>query len=89
MKTPQSFKIIGFPNDPLQDQHGLWFDKVADPDDWRNPIEAIILASEYKEVNDAVVFFTGTSLAIKKQFMHGNKKYFHVSSEGYRLGPCG
>jgi Tfp pilus assembly PilM family ATPase len=44
------------------------FDKVANPDNWKDEIEATIPASDFDIVNSAVIFFTGGGLESVKQF---------------------
>ncbi len=61
------------------------FDTVADPSDWRAPIEAFVDAPAYARIAAAVEFFTATKLS---WVMLPNGR-FAVTSIGYRNGPAG
>lgn len=64
------------------------FDWVADKNDWRAPIDAVIDPSDdrLQFLLIAVRFFTGTEL---KFHGVGEPGKVRVTADGYRNGPCG
>ena len=71
----------------LQPERRRVFDLVADPADWKAPIDAFIKYAwniSPEAVNDAIVHFTATEASFIHE-THG----FHVKAEGYRKGPAG
>jgi hypothetical protein len=63
------------------------FARVRNARDWKAPIRAVITAAEWPAVQQAVLWFTGTtpiSLAAP-----GDANRLLVSAPGYRLGPAG
>ena len=67
------------------------FDEVADPNDWRAEINAVIPISCFDEYNEAVEIYTGTSLVIGEGFDLKTQlePMVEVRAIGYRDGPCG
>lgn len=61
------------------------FDKVKNPDHWKNPCRGLILEAEVPIVELAVMFFTGTKLRVVAQDGEGNVS---VEADGYWGGPC-
>jgi hypothetical protein len=71
----------------LQPEREQLFKLVADPDDWKAPINAFIKYAwniTPEQMNDAIVHFTATEAAFTHE-THG----YHVTAVGYRKGPCG
>ncbi len=71
------------------------FDLVANPSDWRGPIDVAIDAGVFvalnttdAEVADAVEFMTGTRPSFDCGWRHG-RPIVRVRAIGYRAGPCG
>ena len=62
------------------------FNLVVDPDDWRNPIDAVIDLNDFCDVGDAVIFYTSTELEIAEHLPDGKCR---VTAVGYRNGPSG
>ena len=74
------------------------FDKVCDPDDWKDTVVGFIKPEEFDVVNEAVIFYTGTTL---EQLPNDQVTEFFdspdrvpdgmilVYADGYRMGPCG
>lgn len=61
------------------------FDKVCDPNDWKNPIKTVISLNENREIiREAIIYFTGTI-----PIFVTNGKEINVSALGYRMGLCG
>lgn len=68
------------------------FDKVADPNDWKAPIDTTVTFADMREgaaIKAAVVFYTGTEATLKLLASHGEGYTVHVGAVGYRMGPCG
>ena len=67
--------------------HGA-FRLVADKNDWRAPIDAVVHADlaefDGEVIARAVQFFTGTDAAVVE-----TDAGLHVRAIGYRAGPCG
>lgn len=64
------------------------FKLVADPADWKAPIEAFIKYGwniSFDQLNDAIMHFTGTEIYYLQHEIHG----YTVKAVGYRNGPCG
>jgi hypothetical protein len=70
---------------PLGEQHELAFRLVADPDDWKKPIDAIVPANRLTDVVKAIQFYTATETTVSV-LADGQ---FRVKSIGYRMGPAG
>lgn len=62
------------------------FDLVADPDDWRNSIDAVIDVNDFCDIDDAVIFYTSTELELVEHLPNGKCR---VTAVGYRSGPAG
>jgi hypothetical protein len=62
------------------------FDAVADPDDWKAPIEATIHQSMLDVTAKAIWFFTGTSCRERVRWNDGRVA---IEATGYRMGPAG
>lgn len=71
------------------------FDRVADPDDWRAPINAIVPEEELPVTLAAIEFFTATKGKAEPSKWEvvppeGEvKKCVRVTAAGYRNGPAG
>ena len=68
------------------------FDKVADPKDWRAPINTTTTFDDIREgskIKAAVEFFTGTTATLRLLASHDMGWTVHVKAVGYRNGPCG
>lgn len=63
------------------------FDKVANPDDWKDSICAMVPAEVLDLVCAAIEFFTSTVPSVIVVDFACNK--FVVVAAGYRLGPAG
>lgn len=61
------------------------FDAVADPADWRNPIDAMIPAGHRDVTAAAIDFYTATPAS----FADVDGDFFNVTAVGYRNGPAG
>jgi len=61
------------------------FEQVEDPEDWRGPISSLVEVADLDLVMTAISYFTGTE-AVVEGFSDELRR---VTSEGYRLGPCG
>ena len=59
------------------------FHEVADPDNWKEAIQATIPASDFDIVNSAVIFFTGGGLEIVKEMERGGEIFYDVFGHGY------
>jgi hypothetical protein len=58
------------------------FDVLTDGmDNWKMPIDTVILANELNDMRDACEFFTGSELFVVEQVE--NKPMFRVKAEGY------
>lgn len=66
--------------------HAAAFALVADPDDWRKPIDAIIPTDRLTDVIKAIHYFTAVTEATVTVQPDGR---FRVKSIGYRMGPAG
>lgn len=64
------------------------FNAVADPDDWRGPIRALIPASGHGAVDAAVEFFTATRIRVTDGPELGTGRIL-IEADGYRAGPAG
>ncbi len=62
------------------------FNLVADPKDWRNPIDAVIDRDDFCDIEDAVLFYTSAGLKIVESLPGGK---IRVTGVGYRNGPAG
>lgn len=69
------------------------FDMVANPDDWRAPIDAHVTTTDIRDgstIKAAVAFFTGTEATIRLESDVDQETFeLHVTALGYRMGPCG
>ena len=69
------------------------FEKVADPNDWKGPIEAIIRGEEIPLVAAAIEFFTATPATVAVGNMNLSEGLgfipYVVTADGYRAGPAG
>lgn len=64
------------------------FDRVANSNDWRAPIDAVVVVlddAELEDIRDAVEFFTATQATIT--LVDG--RTYRVQADGYRRGPAG
>lgn len=61
------------------------FDAVANPDDWRAPIDAIVEAVDLNDTIQAVIHYTASTPIIVDD---GPGKY-RLYAQGYRAGPAG
>ena len=52
-----------------------------DMDNWKMPIDTVILVNELNDMRDACAFFTGSELYVVEQIE--NKPMFRVKAEGY------
>jgi hypothetical protein len=69
----------------LQPIREFWFAKVANPKDWKAPIDGYVPAkADLDAVTDAVVHFTGTVPTFTM-----TRFGWKVEAIGYRAGPCG
>lgn len=58
------------------------FDVLTDGmDNWKMPIDTVILAKELNDMRDACAWFTGSELYVVEQIE--NKPMFRVKAEGY------
>lgn len=65
------------------------FDKVCDPDDWKNPIAVTVLGEFVNVTVAAIEFMTATVPSVTMlQSGDGSIRYL-IESEGYRMGPAG
>lgn len=91
-----SLEICSHCDEPVDSATGICrgvlkstFDRLADPDDWRGPIDATIEAEFRREVEAAVIFYTATVPTFEPAGTRGKVKLVRVRSEGYRMGPAG
>jgi hypothetical protein len=61
------------------------FDQVANPDDWRDVIDAEIVTDDHELICEAITHFTSTS----PKYYNVRDNVWRFYSEGYRLGPAG
>ena len=84
-KTFVARLLDGYTEQQLSDA----FDRVANRDDWKAPIDCITVADEVVGREDlirkAVVFYTATEPAI----VVCGSGYAHIQADGYRAGPAG
>ena len=62
------------------------FDKVKNPNHWKDPIDAVIDESERDLVSEAIPYFTATPAFFSEGVVKGT---LNVTAEGYRAGPAG
>lgn len=62
------------------------FNKVKNPVDWKDRINAVIDESDRAIVHQAVIHFTATRAVFTKARGKGKLR---VKAVGYRMGPCG
>ena len=65
------------------------FDRVADANDWRAPIDYIIEAELRSEVEAAVIHYTATVPTFTDVQPHNGVRMVRVQAVGYRAGPAG
>ena len=68
------------------------FELVADPTDWRAPIDKVITMPDViygATIKAAVEFFTATPARIKLLSINCGKPSVRIQSIGYRAGPAG
>tara|TARA_Y100000310_G_C20549394_1_gene747263 strand:+ start:202 stop:441 length:240 start_codon:yes stop_codon:yes gene_type:complete len=68
------------------------FDRVQDPSDWRNAIDAFVTVDWLKVTEEAIIHFTGTVPTVTRIPGADNQLYmtrYRLQSVGYRMGPCG
>ena len=72
---------------PIEDLKKV-FDKICNPDDWKDEINALIPAELYEIAAEAVEFYTTTSLKVigGPELLTGR---ILVHAIGYRMGPAG
>jgi hypothetical protein len=65
----------------------IYFNMVANKDNWKNPIDARLALSSRGRmlVKEAVVFFTGSVPTFKKIGMGYIEPVYHVRAAGYYL----
>jgi hypothetical protein len=71
----------------VHDDATALFDTVADPLNWKGPIDALVWLAD-DEVDDmayAIEFFTATTPTITKAPLGG----YHITAAGYAAGPAG
>ena len=71
--------FLGYTREELSDA----FFEVANPDNWKEEIQATIPASDFDIVNSAVIFFTGGGLESVKQFERDGETFLDVFGHGY------
>ena len=80
------------PHSYSQEEARRYFELVENPTHWKDPIDAVVSEEDLDGVLYAITFFTGT-IPNFEPFKYGNGRVspnkFRVTSEGYRLGPCG
>lgn len=64
------------------------FSQVCDPDDWKNPINALVPYGAAPVYIKAIKLMTGAPCECRRSFVKG-KPYAHITSVGYRAGPAG
>ena len=67
----------------------LVFDRVADANDWRAPIDYIIEAELRSEVEAAVIHYTATVPTFTDVQAQNGVRMVRVQAVGYRAGPAG
>ena len=66
------------------------FNEIADPKDWRAPIDVNLPGEKILMACAAIEYFTATEPAVDSVFdATGKVDYGFVSSIGYRMGPAG
>lgn len=68
------------------------FDIVADPNDWRGPIDAIVPAAEVAISVQAIGFYTGAGVRTNRADAPAGcegGEFWRLQSVGYREGPAG
>ena len=61
------------------------FNKVCNPDDWKAPINAVILKKDLELTREAIIHFTATVPRVNEI----NATHAQVIASGYRMGPAG
>jgi hypothetical protein len=64
------------------------FDAVADKEDWRNPIAALVTSDNLQITVYAINFYTANTTSVRR-IPNKFKNLFLLESDGYRLGPAG
>lgn len=62
------------------------FDKVANPNDWRASIDAVVETDNPAEIEEAIIHFTGDVPTVTREDCGCHFRFWSV---GYRNGPCG
>jgi len=70
-----------FPREELEKA----FNHVADPNDWKAPIQGYVREDEREITFQAVRYFTATNPSFKSV----GKNWLLVEAQGYRNGPAG
>lgn len=75
------------------------FSKVANPDDWKAPVKAIVPVAELAVTLVAISHFTATSATVRiatgedlradGRIVGTSIESFEVTAPGYRAGPAG
>ena len=73
------------PSDAQVAQMSNDFDIVADDNDWRNPIDAVVFNPQVDAIVAAVVFYTGCVADVVPVDDFSSR----IQADGYRNGPCG
>lgn len=73
----------GFTEDELR----AAFDKIANPDDWKDEIAVAMPGECVMLAVAAIEFYTATNPKVSLAI--GSKMTYVVTSEGYRAGPAG
>jgi hypothetical protein len=69
-----------------QPMREYYFDLVANPADWKAPIDAVVpIKTDLAMLVDAIEWFTAT----KPTITYAGADGFHVAAIGYRAGPAG
>lgn len=65
------------------------FDRVKDPEYWKNPIDAVVTEDQKNVTVAAVVYFTATVPDVYPIDLGQVNKIFRIKAIGYLLGPAG
>lgn len=87
---------IRYPAGPLPDDARVAvlsaaFDRVKNPDHWKNPIDAYITIDTPEElatVLEAIEFYTATSGTARKLHRVGDADVYRITAPGYYAGPA-
>lgn len=96
MNTKEQIFCLGEPEQRLSpNQHAelmrYAYNQIANPDDARGPIHALIPQSRLGTYCDAIEFMTATKpeLRLTGQRTEDGQELIRVTALGYRLGPAG